>query len=163
MVYVEKLDSPEPLRIFSRIGAAVPLYCSAVGKVMLAYMPPEERSAVLSQMEIKRRTQNTISNAQDLLAHVQRVRRNGYAWDLEENELHIRCVAAPIWDQTGNVNASLSITGPVVRMSMARLRQLAPLVQRAGLEISRELGFQIPVRPLERTRPPNGAELRARL
>lgn len=144
VVYVEKLDSPEPLRIFSRIGAAVPLHCTAVGKVMLAYMPPEEQAAALAQLEIKRRTQNTIGNVQDLQAHVQRVRRSGYACDLEENELHIRCLAAPIWDHAGNVNASLSITGPVVRMSMTRLRQLAPLVQRAGLKISRELGFQFP-------------------
>jgi DNA-binding IclR family transcriptional regulator len=144
VIYVEKLDSPEPLRIFSRIGAAVPLHCTAVGKVMLAYMPPEEQAAALAQLEIKRLTQNTIGNVQDLQAHVQRVRRSGYACDLEENELHIRCLAAPIWDHAGNVNASLSITGPVVRMSMTRLRQLAPLVQQAGLKISRELGYQVP-------------------
>jgi IclR family transcriptional regulator, KDG regulon repressor len=144
VVYVEKLDSPEPLRMFSRIGAAVPLHCTAVGKVMLAYMPPEEQAAALLQLEIKRRTQNTINTVQGLQAHVERVRRSGYACDLEENELHIRCVAAPIWDHTGSVNASLSVTGPVVRMSMTRLRQIAPLVQRAGLQISRELGYQPP-------------------
>ena len=142
-VYVEKLDSPEPVRIYSRIGAAVPLHCTAVGKVMLAYMPPEDQAATLAKVDLKRATQNTISNLQELQNHLQRVRRNGYAWDLEENEVHIRCVAAPIWDHTGAVNASLSITGPVVRMPMARMRQLAPLVQQAGLKISRELGFQI--------------------
>jgi DNA-binding IclR family transcriptional regulator len=150
VVYVEKLDSPEPLRIYSRIGAGVPLHCTAVGKVMLAYMSPEEQSAILSQLEIKPLTQNTITNIQDLQAHLQRVRRNGYACDLEENELHIRCIAAPIWDHTGSVNASLSITGPVVRMPMIRLRQLAPLVQQAGLKISRELGFQFPDRVVEK-------------
>ena len=150
VVYVEKLDSPEPLRIFSRIGAGVPLHCTAVGKVMLAYMPPEEQASVLGQLEIKRLTQHTIGNIQDLTAHLQRVRKSGYACDLEENELHIRCIAAPIWDHTGTVNASLSITGPVVRMPMTRLRQLAPLVQQAGFKISRELGFQFPDRVAER-------------
>src|SRR6266852_5589723 len=85
VVYVEKLDSPEPLRIFSRMGAAVPLHCTAVGKVMLAYMPPEEQASALAQLEFKRLTQNTISNVQDMQAHVQRVRRSGYACDLEEN------------------------------------------------------------------------------
>src|SRR5882724_318769 len=75
MVYVEKLDSHEPLRIFSQIGASVPLHCTAVGKVMLAYMPPEEQSAALAQLEIKRRTQNTIGNVQDLQTHVQKVRK----------------------------------------------------------------------------------------
>jgi len=141
-VYIEKLDSPEPLRIYSRIGAAVPLHCTAVGKVMLAYMPAEDQAATLAKLELERATQNTISNLQELQNHLQRVRRNGYAWDLEENEVHIRCVAAPIWDHAGTVNASLSITGPAVRMPLARMRQLAPLVQQAGLKISRELGFQ---------------------
>src|SRR5581483_7330062 len=59
-VYVEKLDSPEPVRIHSRIGAAVPLHCTAVGKVMLAYMSPEERNDILQQSQLKRLTPNTI-------------------------------------------------------------------------------------------------------
>jgi len=141
-VYVEKLDSPEPLRIHSRIGAAVPLYCTAVGKVMLAYMPDDERARVLPQLALKRLTPNTVGNLQELEAELYRVRKNGYACDLEEHELHIRCVAAPIWDHAGGVNASLSITAPTVRMAVSRLRQLAPLIQTAGLQISRELGYQ---------------------
>src|ERR1700678_1738133 len=140
-VYVEKLDSPEQLRIHSRIGAAVPLYCSAVGKVMLAYMPDEEREKILPQLALKRLTPNTVGNLQELVAELYRVRKNGYACDLEENELHIRCVAAPIWDHAGAVNASLSITAPVVRMAISRLRHLAPLIQAAGLQISHELGY----------------------
>jgi IclR family acetate operon transcriptional repressor len=141
-VYVEKLDSPEQLRIYSRIGAAVPLYCTAVGKVMLAYMPDDERERVLPQLGLKRLTPNTAGNLQELEAELYRVRKNGYACDLEEHELHIRCVAAPIWDHAGGVNASLSITAPVVRMPVTRLRQLAPLIEAAGLQISRELGYQ---------------------
>jgi len=141
-VYVEKLDSPEQLRIHSRIGAAVPLYCTAVGKVMLAYMPDDERQKVLPQLALKRLTPHTVGNLQELEAELYRVRKNGYACDLEENELHIRCIAAPIWDHAGLVNASLSITAPMVRMVAARIRQLAPLIQSAGLQISRELGYQ---------------------
>jgi IclR family acetate operon transcriptional repressor len=141
-LYVEKLDSPQQLRIHSRIGATVPLYCTAVGKVMLAYMDGEERAKLLQQIEFKPLTDNTVRNLQELNAQLMRVRKNSYACDLEENELHIRCVAAPIWDHAGRVNASLSLTAPVVRMPMSRLRQLAPLVQEAGLKISRELGYQ---------------------
>lgn len=142
-VYIEKLDSPEPLRIYSRIGAAVPLHCTAVGKVILAYMPGTELASVLPHLELKRRTQNSIGNLEELQTQLQNVRRIGYACDLEENEPHIHCVAAPIWDHTGWVNAALSITGPAVRMPATRLRQLAPLVQQAGLRISQELGYQI--------------------
>jgi len=140
-VYVEKLDSPEQLRIHSRIGAAVPLYCTAVGKVMLAYMSDEERERVLPLLGLKRLTPNTVGNLQELSAELYRVRKNGYACDLEEHELHIRCVAAPIWDHQGEVSASVSITAPMVRMAVTRLRQLAPLIQTAGLQISRELGY----------------------
>jgi IclR family transcriptional regulator, KDG regulon repressor len=141
-VYVEKLDSPEPLRIFSRIGAGVPLHCTGVGKAILAYMPESEFSKIIPQIEFKHLTPNSIGNRQELQIHLQKVRKNGYAFDLEENEPHVRCVAAPIWDHTGAVNASLSVTGPAVRMSLTRLRQLAPLVQEAGWGISRELGYQ---------------------
>src|ERR1700685_2207738 len=141
-VYVEKLDSPEQLRIHSRIGAAVPLYCTAVGKIMLAYMPDDERNQALPQLGLRRLTRNTVGNLQELQAELYRVRKNGYACDLEEHELHIRCVAAPIWDHAGGVNASLSITAPVVRMAVTRLRQLAPLIQTAGLQISHELGYR---------------------
>jgi DNA-binding IclR family transcriptional regulator len=143
-VYVEKLDSPEQLRIHSRIGAAVPLYCTAVGKVMLAYMPDDERERILPQMGLQCLTPNTVGNLQELDAELYRVRKNGYACDLEEHELHIRCVAAPIWDHAGSVHASLSITAPVVRMAVTRLRQLAPLIQTAGLQISHELGYRMP-------------------
>ena len=141
-VYVEKLDSQEPLRIFSRIGASVPLYSSAVGKAMLAYMQSQERDDLLSHVVLRRFTPNTIGSIQELLTYLQKVRKQGFAYDLEENEPHIRCVAAPIWDHSGAVNASLSITGPAVRMSTARLRELSPLVREAGLAISRELGHQ---------------------
>jgi IclR family acetate operon transcriptional repressor len=141
-VYVEKLDSPEQLRIHSRIGAAVPLYCTAVGKVMLAHMPLEERAKVLPQLDLKKFTSNTVGSFQELEAELHRVRKNGYACDLEEHELHIRCIAAPIWDHAGSVHASLSLTAPLVRMAVSRLRQLAPLIQAAGLQISRELGYQ---------------------
>jgi DNA-binding IclR family transcriptional regulator len=77
-----------------------------------------------------------------LQTELHRTRKNGCACDLEEHELHIRCIAAPIWDHSGIVNASLSVTGPAVRMSTARLRQIAPLIREAGLKISAQLGFQ---------------------
>jgi len=141
-VYVEKLDSMEPLRIHSRIGAGVPLYCTAVGKIMLAYLPKDEQDRVIRQLDLKRLTPNTVGSLQELQTELYRVRKNGYACDMEEHELHIRCIAAPIWDHTGGVHASLSLTAPMVRMPVNRLRQLAPLVQEAGARISRELGYQ---------------------
>jgi DNA-binding IclR family transcriptional regulator len=143
-VYVEKIDSPQQLRIHSRIGALVPLHCTAAGKVLLGFLPEAEQTAILERLELKRCTVNTVGSLQELQAELHRVRKNGYALDLEEHEPHIRCVAAPIWDHAGAIHASLSITGPAVRMTMARLRELAPMIQEAGLEISKELGFRRP-------------------
>jgi len=109
---------------------------------MLAYMPPEEQDRIISQIDLKRQTPNSVGNVQELKTELYRVRKNGYACDLEEHELHIRCVAAPIWDHTGSVQSSVSITAPTLRMPVTRLRQLAPLIQAAGLNISTELGYQ---------------------
>src|SRR5205807_4169434 len=72
-VYVEKLDSPEPVRIHSRIGAAVPLHCTAVGKVMLAYMPVDEQERVLSELDLRRLTPNSAGNLQELKTELYRV------------------------------------------------------------------------------------------
>jgi DNA-binding IclR family transcriptional regulator len=145
-VYIEKLDSPEKLRIFSHIGASVPLYCTAVGKVMLAYLPPNELEGMLRQIKLKQLTTNTIGNVPELERHLKRVRRNGYAFDLEEHEAHIRCIAAPIWEPSGAVNASLSVTAPALRMPLARMRKLVALIQEAGLRISQQMGYQAPRR-----------------
>jgi DNA-binding IclR family transcriptional regulator len=118
-----------------------------VGKVLLAYMPIDEQTRVLSELDLKRLTPNSVGSLPDLRAELFRVRKNGYATDLEEHELHIRCAAAPIWDHSGSVQSSLSITAPAFRMPVTRLRQLAPLIQAAGLKISVELGYQGPMSP----------------
>jgi DNA-binding IclR family transcriptional regulator len=152
-VYIEKLDSPQPLRIHSRIGASVPLHCSAVGKVLLAYMDDGDKERLLSQLELPRFTENTVGSMQELQTQLTKVQKNGYACDLEEHEPHVRCIAAPVWDHSGSVNASLSVTGPAVRMSNARLREIAPLVCRAGIEISRELGYNAELSRSEPTGP----------
>lgn len=141
-VYVEKLDSPQYLKIYSRVGASVPLHCTAVGKVLLAYLPQGELQTLLPQMQLRRFAQNTIGTPQELEQQLERVRQLGHAYDMEEHEPQIRCVAAPIWDRTGTVKASLSLTAPSARMPVPRLRDLAPMIQEAGLQISRELGFQ---------------------
>lgn len=143
VVYVDKLDSQEPLRIHSKIGASVPLYCTAVGKILMAYLPEAERESILAQLDFHRFTPNTIRSLHELRTQLHNVRRAGYACDLEEHELHIRCVAAPIWDHTGAITASLSITAPAVRMPVSRLRQLAPLIQESGRGISKELGYRL--------------------
>jgi DNA-binding IclR family transcriptional regulator len=146
-VYIEKLESLQLPVTVSRIGISVPLYCTAAGKVLLAYLRTEDLARALRQMEPRCRTTHTITSVPELQKHLERIRKCGYSFDLEENELHIRCVAAPIWDHAGAVNASLSVSGPSKRMPVSRLRELASVVQEAGIRVSRELGYQGPVEP----------------
>jgi DNA-binding IclR family transcriptional regulator len=143
-VYVEKLDSLEPLRIFSRIGASVPLHCTAVGKVLLAYLPVDEQEQVLNQLALQRFTENTVGSIQELQTQLKRVQREGYAYDVEEHELHIRCIAAPVREYSGAVNAAFSVTGPAVRMSATRMKEIAQLLKEASENISRDMGYAEP-------------------
>lgn len=140
-VYVEKLEALEPLRIFSQVGAAVPLHCSGVGKILLAYAGEQELQELLPRLELTRRTPSTITSPQQLEAELGRVRRQGYALDMEENEQHIRCIAGPVRGEDGQIRAAFSITGPAVRMTKQRLRELIPLVLHVSQSVSVRLGY----------------------
>jgi IclR family KDG regulon transcriptional repressor len=141
-IYVGKLESPEPLRIFSEVGRAIPLHCTAVGKVFLAHLSPEEWDDVAPRLVLRRFTSNTITSLQQLQAQLNRVRQHGYAVDMEENESHIRCIAGPIMDHRGKVKAAFSVTGPASRMTKARLRELAAVVTKWSRDMSEQLGYK---------------------
>lgn len=142
-VYIEKFDSPEPLRIFSRVGASVPLHCTAVGKIFLAYLAPEHQAEILEKLELKRFTANSICSLKAIRGELLDIKRLGYAIDNEEHELHIKCIAGPIFDIRGDVVAAFSITGPAIRMHKARIRELIPLVRSTSMSISENLGYGI--------------------
>jgi DNA-binding IclR family transcriptional regulator len=145
-VYVDKFESPEPLRIFSRIGANVPLHCTAIGKVFLAYLPEAEQAETLSRLTFTRYTASTICSVEDMLAELKTVSQQGYAIDNEEHEAHIKCIAGPVWDESGRVSAAFSVTAPATRMQRARLREFGVLVRQTSLSISRTLGYTASVR-----------------
>ncbi len=140
-VYVDKFESPEPLRIFSRVGANVPLHCTAMGKIFLAYMGAQEQAETLSKLEYTRYTNSTIGSAAAMQGELKLVRKQGYAIDNEEHEAHIKCIAGPVWDETGRAVAAFSVTGPAARMDRQRLRVFASLVREASNTISKSLGY----------------------
>ncbi len=141
-VYIEKIDSPLPVRIFSRVGATVPIYCTAVGKILLAFLDFETRSEILSKTNFIPFTPTTPICANQVEEKLAAVRRLGYAIDNEEHEQHIRCIAAPIWNHAGEVVAAFSLTGPTSRMQRSRVRELVPLIVEASQAISKGLGFR---------------------
>jgi DNA-binding IclR family transcriptional regulator len=141
-VYLDKAESPQSVRFFSRIGHRAPLYCTAVGKVLLAWLPPGEQEETLGRLTLAPLTRNTITEAEALRQELQRVAAQGYALDREECEEGASCVAVPLRDHSGLVVAALGISAPTVRLTEAKREQLILLLQEEGRGLSQELGYQ---------------------
>lgn len=133
VLYIDKVDSPQVLRSGIHIGYKAPLTCTALGKVLLAWMPEDEAERIIAG-GLERRTRNSISDPETLRTTLRRVREDGFAIDDEELMVGIRCVAAPIRNRSGRAVAGLSLSGPSSRVSLGELRTLAPeLIRRANL------------------------------
>lgn len=137
---IETVEAQNTLKSTIVVGKRTPLYCTSVGKAILAFLPEDERNAIIQKINFHKFTDNTITDANTLVEELKITRERGYALDNIEHELGVRCVAAPIWDHTGRVLASLSISGPSVRITEDRIPELSQLVLKAAHEISRELG-----------------------
>ena len=142
VLYVDCIESRRRLRTYSVIGIRAPLYCTAVGKAILAFQPDEEIRRIAREKGLKRITDATIDSEEKLFAEVAKIRASGYAVDDMEHEEHLRCVGAPIRDAHGGVAASLSLSGPAERNTYERILEIAPEVVRAADEISRRLGYR---------------------
>ncbi len=143
-LYIDKVDlhsRASGLRMVSRLGSRIALHCSSVGKVLLAYMDKDDVKRLISGAGLAGRTKNTITDPEELMRHLSFIRENGYAIDDEENEEGIRCVAAPIRDGAGRVEAAMSISGPTTRITMERIEtELKALVRETANNISVQLG-----------------------
>jgi DNA-binding IclR family transcriptional regulator len=139
-MYLDKVESPQGLRIFSRIGRRAPLHCTAVGKVFLAYLPTAEAARLLGRGPLEALTPHTITSRPRLRREIDQVRAQGYALDLEECEEGGRCIAVPLRSAGGAVEAALSVSGPTVRLTPRRLEELVPLMRALGEATSAQLG-----------------------
>lgn len=139
VVYIEKVESPRSVRMYSRVGLTNPLHSAALGKAMLAFSPPEVVEKVLAG-PLERRTQHTTVDRDGLREELARIRRRGYAIDDVENEEGIRCVAAPVFDHEGDVAAGMSVSGPKYRLSLETLETFSGYVTDAAEQLSARLG-----------------------
>lgn len=140
VVYIDKVESTQRIRMYSAIGKRGPLHCTGVGKAMAAFLKPQHISRLITQLPFQGFTAATITDRTEFLQHLQEIHRVGYAQDLEEHEAGIRCVAAPIFDYRSDVIASVSVTAPSIRFTLERMGEFAPAVTRAAHEITRKLG-----------------------
>ena len=148
VVYIDKVESRYPVRMYSRIGKPVAITVAAVAKLLLADLPEAERRAVAQGLEYPRYTARSTPDAAAYLAELARVREQGWASDLGGHEESINCVAAPIRGADGRVMAACSLSAPNVVVSAEELLKLRPQVRRTAEAISREYSG----RPSEGTR-----------
>jgi IclR family transcriptional regulator, KDG regulon repressor len=141
-VYVLKIESKYTIRMFSRVGGRMPLYCTAIGKVLLAYSAPAERNAALEGLRLVALTSETIKTRSALLAELKRVKERGFARDAGEHEEGIYCLGAPIFDREGAVAAALSVSWPRFRYKSSEERRLAASVMAAAARVSSALGYE---------------------
>jgi IclR family KDG regulon transcriptional repressor len=141
IVYVDKVDSPRTLGVMSKIGQRAPVYCTALGKVLLAHQPKDELSSLIDRIKLKPFTQNTITSKKRLAGELKVIREKGYAVDQREYEEDVECIGAPIRNHLGDTIAALSISGPQRKMNTPLERQYVSHVVEAAALISSKMGY----------------------
>ena len=143
IVYVEKVESQNTTRMHSRVGKRVAVHATGLGKAILAFLPLPETMTIIDAYGLPVLTEHTITDRTEFLKSLADTREKGYAVDIEENQVGISCIAAPIWDNNHRVVAACSVSGPSVRMTAQRMEELYPLVTQTGLQVSKRLGYGV--------------------
>jgi IclR family KDG regulon transcriptional repressor len=142
IVYLDVVETDMTVRVVPRIGTQLPAYCTAAGKVQIAFMSEEELAKYLPAKELKRFTPNTITDRQALKGQLREIVEKEYAVDNEELDIGVRCVGAPIRDYTRRIVGAISVSGPTMRLTDERIEnELIPKVKKAAEEISSKLGY----------------------
>lgn len=140
VVYIEKIDSPHPVRMHSRIGRSNPAVTSSLGRAILAFSPEWVVEQAVAA-GLPSRTDRTTTSAAELRAELERCRERGYSVDDAENEPGIRAVGAPVLDYRGRPVAALSVAGPEQRVPATRLDELGLATCEVARELSLRLGY----------------------
>lgn len=147
IVHIDKIESVHPLRLHSAIGKRGPVHCTAVGKVMAAHLDDAEQQALVDGLELVRHTPTTLATRARLVAALAQIRTEGIAFDREEHQAGIHCVAAPVFDYRGRCIGGISITAPRMRVDLPTLESYVPWLREAAAATSRQLGGAAPAMP----------------
>ena len=139
--FISRENSLEVLAINTEVGRREHLHCTALGKVLLAYLSEDEFKDFISKNEFKKFTTNTITKVTDLRKELDKVKMCGYAVDDEEYKPGVRCIASPVYNANRVVVAAMGISGPSSRMTKKKLPALSKIVSEVGLNLSSALGF----------------------
>jgi IclR family transcriptional regulator, KDG regulon repressor len=142
VLYLAKEESSQTIRMISYVGRRGPLHCTALGKVLLAFLPLEERNKLLDRLELFKLTENTITDRGQLETELNTIVQKGFAMDREENEKDVRCVAAPVKDYKERITAAVSISSPAYRVNQKNQNHLKEYLIAACQKISSRLGYK---------------------
>lgn len=140
IVYLIRTDSDKPYQMPSRVGHAIPMHSSGIGKTVLAGWTDEEIERFVARTGLPRRTEHTVTTLEGLRSELAAVRERGYALDCEENVPGVVCVAAPVRDHTGAARYGVSISTLALEYSPQQLEAFAPVVMETAAQISAALG-----------------------
>ncbi|MDD2875211.1 MAG: IclR family transcriptional regulator [Azoarcus sp.] len=132
VLYLDRVETPAPLRFYLHPGSRVPAHCSASGKLFLGQMSPSQRKRLLEHTPLEKYTARTLTTFEALDAEVERVSRDGYAFDDEEFLPGLFCLAVLVPNPHGRSNTGLAIQAPVMRLSHDKVLKLLPALQRAA-------------------------------
>jgi DNA-binding IclR family transcriptional regulator len=157
MVSIANVEGPWTMRSPSTVGRRTPVYCTSVGKAVIAFLPDDVLDRFIDGLTFKSYTRRTLVTRAALKAELMRVRDRGFAVDDEEIEQGLRCVGAPIRNHTSLVVAAISIAGPAFRLTDPRLPATVRAVTAAARDLSKEMGYSekkergrtAPTRPAE--------------
>jgi DNA-binding IclR family transcriptional regulator len=139
---LDGVESDLPVRVAQRVGSSRPLYCTAAGRVQLAFMEPQKQKELLSGTEMNGFTVRTITDSDLLRSELSKVAQQGYAIDDQEHDSGVMEIAAPVFDSNGVIVGALSILGPEMRLAGSRLEnELLPLVCQSAARLSLSLGY----------------------
>jgi DNA-binding IclR family transcriptional regulator len=136
-----KREADGPVRVVQDVNAARPIYCTAVGKALAAWLPQAEVQAALRRTPMARLTPKTITTQAAFDLELRRIRAAGYAIDDEEQHLGLRCIAMPVFCYTGQVFASMCVLGPKHRMTHQKLQAVRAPLAALSRKLSRRLGY----------------------
>jgi DNA-binding IclR family transcriptional regulator len=142
VLYLEVLESPHVFRMASKAGFRRPVYSTALGKALTAFLPPEKREAILRAQNFEAFTPRTITDLREIKKELERVRRRGYAMDDEESVLGARCLGVPVLSHLQEAVASISVSGPTTRVDQTRIPGIVRKLQKASRSISERMGFR---------------------
>jgi DNA-binding IclR family transcriptional regulator len=145
-VYVEKVEPEGFIKMDTWVGRRMCVHATSVGKSLVAYIPEQRLQKIVAERGMEKRTPKTITTLPRLLKDLEKVRIQGYALDDEENNPGARCLGAPVFNQSGSVEAAIGLSGTIHQVNPQTMQRIVEAMKDAARQISMSLGYRVPPR-----------------